>query len=231
MKVIAVILVPFFNSFDSIYEAHGWFHSTFTPPLVVGVFLGIFWKRFTTQAVIATFIVGAFLMILGQFYPELVSPFSHGIELRPGRGYSYIGALYNIVVCTCVGVIVALFTKPESKEKLNGLTVFDVHKLKAMFKGSSVNEEKGGFAHVHWKRDDIDTDVIRFSKNDMAVMKANPGDLVYIQDSRWWLGGLKSAHSTFGEPHDEDGVVYLNQSHLDHGQFVEGYNLKAEKEM
>ena len=32
VKVIAVISVPFFNSFDSIYEAHGWFHSTFTPP-------------------------------------------------------------------------------------------------------------------------------------------------------------------------------------------------------
>ena len=26
IKVIAIILVPFFNSFDSIYEAHGWFH-------------------------------------------------------------------------------------------------------------------------------------------------------------------------------------------------------------
>ena len=42
VKIIAVILVPFFNSFDSIYEAHGWFHSTFTPPLVVAVFMGIF---------------------------------------------------------------------------------------------------------------------------------------------------------------------------------------------
>ena len=40
VKVIAVILVPFFNSFDSIYEAHGWFHSTFTPPLVVGFLWG-----------------------------------------------------------------------------------------------------------------------------------------------------------------------------------------------
>ena len=88
VKVIAVALVPFFNSFDSIYEAHGWFHSTFTPPLVVGVFLGIFWKRFTTSAVIATFLGGAFLMLLGQNFPELISPFSHGIELRPGRGYS-----------------------------------------------------------------------------------------------------------------------------------------------
>ena len=38
VKVVAILLVPFFNSFDSIYEAHGWFHSTFTPPLVVAVF-------------------------------------------------------------------------------------------------------------------------------------------------------------------------------------------------
>ncbi len=231
VKVIAVTLVPFFNSFDSIYEAHGWFHSTFTPPLVVGVFLGIFWKRFTTPAVIATFLGGAFLMILGQFYPELVSPFSHGIELRPGRGYSYIGALYNIVVCASVGVIVSLFTKPEPNQKLSGLTIFDVNKLKAIFKGSPVNEEKGEDLCVNWVLDNTEMDVIRFSRKNMALMKANPGDLVYIQDSRWWLGGLKSAHSIFGEPHDEDGIAYINPTHLDHGQFVKGLALKAEKEM
>ncbi len=224
-------MVQFFNSFDSIYEAHGWFHSTFTPPLVVGVFLGIFWKRFTTPAVIATFLGGAFLMILGQIYPELISPFSHGIELRAGRGYSYIGALYNIFVCAGVGVVVSLFTKPESDKKLSGLTVFDVHKLKEIFKGSAVNEEVGEKLEVNWKLDKSNSDILRFSIKDMAMMKANPGDLVYIQDSRWWLGGLKSAHSIFGEPHNEDGVVYLNQSHLDHGQFVEGLSLKAEKEM
>jgi SSS family solute:Na+ symporter len=231
VKVIAVILVPFFNSFDSIYEAHGWFHSTFTPPLVVGVFLGIFWKRFTSQAVIATFIGGAFLMILGQFNPELISPFSHGIELRPGRGYSYIGALYNIVVCAGVGVIVALLTKPKSDQNLEGLTVFDVHKLKAIFKGSAVNEEKGEDAIVSWLVDDTEENVMRFSKRDMDRMKANPGDLVYVQDGRWWLGGLKSAHSVYGAPHSEDGIVYINPTHLDHGQFVEGLELKAEKEM
>ena len=96
IKVIGVLLVPFFKSFESIYEAHGWFHSTFTPPLVVAVFLGIFWKRFTTPAVIATFTVGAFLMILGQFKHELIAPFSHGIELRPGKGYSLILVRYII---------------------------------------------------------------------------------------------------------------------------------------
>ena len=124
-----------------------------------------------------------------------------------------------------------MFTKPDSSEKLYGLTIFDVHKLKSIFKGSPVNEEKGKDALVIWKVKDTENNVIRFSKSDMDLMKAQPGDLVYIQDSRWWLGGLKSVHSTFGETHNEDGVAYINSMHLDHGQFVEAYQLKAEKEM
>ena len=231
VKVIAVALVPFFNSFDSIYEAHGWFHSTFTPPLVVGVFLGIFWKRFTTAAVIATFLGGAFLMLLGQNFPELISPFSHGIELRPGRGYSYIGALYNIFVCAGVGILVTFFTKSKSEKELSGLTIFDVHNLKSIFKGSPVNEEKGESINLNWKIKENDSDLVFFSKNDMKKMKAHPGDLVFIEDSRWWLGGLKSVHSVYGNPHNEDGLVYINSNHLNHAQFVEGLKLKAEKEM
>ena len=231
IKVIAIILVPFFNSFDSIYEAHGWFHSTFTPPLVVAVFLGIFWKRFTTPAVIATFTVGAFLMILGQFNHELIAPFSHGIELRPGRGYSYIGALYNIFVCASVGVIVSFLTAPPTKEKVNGLTVYDVANLKANFKGGKVNEDEGEIVIVDWEISDSDENVIKFSKNDMERMKAEVGDLVYLCDNRKWLGGLKSIHSVYGNPHDADGVVTITNEQQQSGLFDKGRKLFGEKEM
>ena len=231
IKVIGVLLVPFFNSFESIYEAHGWFHSTFTPPLVVAVFLGIFWKRFTTPAVIATFTVGAFLMILGQFKHELIAPFSHGIELRPGKGYSYIGALYNIFVCASVGVIVSLLTKPPSKDKVDGLTVYDVSKLKASFKGGEVNDAKGETVIVDWEISDTDDDSIRFSKNDMLKMKAEVGDLVYLCDNRKWLGGLKSIHSVYGEPHDTDGVVIITNNQQQSGLFDQNRKLFGEKEM
>ena len=231
IKVIAIILVPFFNSFDSIYEAHGWFHSTFTPPLVVAVFLGIFWKRFTTPAVIATFTVGAFLMILGQFNHELIAPFSHGIELRPGRGYSYIGALYNIFVCASVGVIVSFLTAPPTKEKVNGLTVYDVAKLKANFKGGKINENEGEIVIVDWEISDSDENVIKFSKNDMERMKAEVGDLVYLCDNRKWLGGLKSIHSVYGNPHDADGVVIITNEQQQSGLFDKGRKLFGEKEM
>ena len=231
IKIIAIILVPFFNSFESIYEAHGWFHSTFTPPLVVAVFLGIFWKRFTTPAVIATFTIGAFLMIIGQFNHELIAPFSHGIELRPGKGYSYIGALYNIFVCAGVGIIVTFLTKPPDEKDIEGLTVFDVVNLKARFKGGKVNDEIGEKAYVNWEIDEIDNNCIRFSKNDMKIMKANPGDLVYLCDNRSWLGGLKSIHAIYGNPHDKDGIVMITHSQQQSGLFDKDLKLFAEKEM
>ena len=231
VKIIAVLLVPFFNNFDSIYEAHGWFHSTFTPPLVVGIFLGIFWKKFTSSAIIATFLVGGFLMILGQFYPELIKPFSHGIELRPGKGYSYIGALYNIFVCATVGIVVSFFTKPPDLKRIKGLTIFDVKDLKQIFKGSEINEIKGEKISVEWKRSNQPNEFISFSKNDMKRMKAKKGDLVYLSDSRKWLGGLKSIHSSFDKSHNEDGIVYLSSSLIEKGLFIDNKILTAEKEM
>ena len=104
-------------------------------------------------------------------------------------------------------------------------------RLKGIYKGSKPNEQIGEKIIVDWKVNEQEKNGIQFSNNDMKRMKANAGDLIYIQDARWWLGGLKSAHSVLISPHDEDGVVYLNPKELDHGQFLDGMQLKAEKEM
>ena len=176
-------------------------------------------------------LVGGFLMILGQFYPELIKPFSHGIELRPGKGYSYIGALYNIFVCGIVGVVVSFFTKPPDLKQIKGLTIFDVKDLKKIFKGSEVNLEGGEKILVQWKKSNQTKEFISFSKNDMEKMKAKKGDLVYLTDSRKWLGGLKSIHSIFNKTHNEDGIVYLSNSLIERGLFSKDKTLIAEKEM
>ena len=41
-----VLSVLAFIQFPTVYEAHGYFHSTLTPPLVVAIFLGVFWMVF-----------------------------------------------------------------------------------------------------------------------------------------------------------------------------------------
>ena len=222
----------FFNNFPTLYEAHGFFHSTMTPPLVVAIFLGIFWKRYNTPAAIATFLGGAILMVIGGKYPEIfISPFDHGIEFNPDRPYSYIRALYNTLVCAGSGVVVGLLTTAPNIDKTEGLTVWSLNKARELFKGGSPNDRLGENVVVEWAIKDMEGDIVQFSINDMEIMAADVGDLVYLSDERKWLGGLKSFHSVYGEPHNEDGKVYIGQAHADSGMLDQNYKLRGEKEL
>ena len=230
--VLGAVSTIFFNNFPTLYEAHGFFHSTMTPPLVVAIFLGIFWKRYNTPAALATFLGGAVLMAIGSKYPEIfISPFDHGIEFNPDRPYSYIRALYNTLVCAGSGVIVGLLTTPPTDMKTEGLTVWSLDKTREFFKGSAPNDRPGQSIKVQWALKEGDKDTVGFSINDMEVMAADVGDLVYLADERKWLGGLKSIHSVYGDPHTEDGTVYITQAHVEMGMFDPERKLCAEKEL
>ena len=229
---VGALSTIFFNNFPTLYEAHGFFHSTMTPPLVVAIFLGIFWKRYSTPAAVATFLGGAILMWIGSKYPQIfISPFDHGIEFNPDRPYSYIRALYNTLVCAGSGVIVGLLTTSPTEEKIEGLTVWSLDKAREFFKGSAPNDRPGEKVTVKWTLKDETEDNVRFSISDMETMGADVGDMVYLADERKWLGGLKSIHSFYGEPHRDDGVVYITQSHAESGLFDKKRKLIAEKEL
>lgn len=295
ITALGVIAVLAFKNFPTVYEAHGYFHSTLTPPLVVAIFLGVFWKKFSPAGVITTFVGGVALMIIGARYPGVfIAPFDHGIEMNPNRPYSYIRALYNTLACISVGLLVTLtsdfqnrlisnlkqrvsskremtilfiliavlmvlviigtgqlsvdtlftvlivimvpiltvyFVDYNEKEATKGLIASSISQAKIMFKGSAPNDEVGEKIEVDFKIKNQDTSKIYFSKMDMERMSAETGDLVYLCDKRKWLGGLKSIHSVYGKPHNDDGIVYINQSQSESGLFSGGYTLIAEKEM
>ena len=293
--ILGVVSVIPFSKFPTVYEAHGYFHSTLTPPLVIAIFLGVFWKRFTNAAVIGTLVGGVALMVLGMYYPQpLIQIFDHGTDFDPKHPYTYIGALYNLFVCALFAVLTTLTTKQQNSivqiikkskhhnfimtsfvissilvylvigfnlaslpillvltflmvamvviasnyfipyneaEKTDGLTVWSLNKAKEYFKGSKVNDRDGEKIKVHWKLKEGEDDTVHFSKNDMMKMSAEVGDLVYFTDARKIMGGLKSVHSVYGEPHNDDGIVYISKEHFEQGQFVDGKLLLAEKEM
>ncbi|MFN3695273.1 MAG: sodium:solute symporter, partial [Ignavibacterium sp.] len=113
---LGVLTVIPFSKFPTVYEAHGYFHSTLTPPLVTAIFLGVFWKRYTNAAVIGTLVGGVALMIMGMYYPRpLIEIFSHGTAYDPNHPYTYIGALYNLFVCALFAVLTTLTTKQQIK--------------------------------------------------------------------------------------------------------------------
>jgi len=137
----------------------------------------------------------------------------------------------TLLMSAFVTILVTYFVKYDPEMNTLGLTVYSLKKAKEMFKGSKINDREGEKIAVNWKLKDTDEDILYFSKNDMKRMEADPGDLVYLTDARNWMGGLKSVHSVFGEPHDEDGIVYVTRENFEQGQFVEGKKLRAEKEM
>lgn len=301
--ILGVAAVYAFNSYPTVYQAHAFFHATLTPPLMIAIFFGAFWKKFTPAGLITTVLGGISLMLLGNRYPlELIAPIAHGTPFDPVHPFTYMSALYNLIVCTGVAVVVTFsqnklkhfaahikknpnhsaimfsmivfsvavvlydvlaavfklhivpldlifiitlvasgfialittyYVKYDPDTQTIGLTVWSIHKAKEWFKGRKLNEREGEVVKVSWKlkEGNVEEDLIYFSQKDMHKMAAEPGDLVYISDKRKWLGGLKSCHSTYGDPHDEDGVVYLRKLHLGKGLFVEGKLLEAEKEM
>jgi len=232
--VIGIAIVPVFEGFKTIYAAHGTFIATVTPPLVVAIFLGAFWKRYSSAGAMATFAGGVIMIIIGNFFfPEtMLAPFSHGIDVSGGS--KFIGALYNLAVCAALGIIVTIFTKPEKEEDILGLCVWNIESAKQMFKGGMPNETMGKKVVVDWKinddkEDDIEKAIVYVSQEDMEIMKANEGDIIYLEDQRRWLGGLKSCHAKFGKPHTEKGIVYLPQALFDYAGFKKDKKLRLEK--
>lgn len=127
ITAIGVLATIPFSQYPTVYEAHGYFHSTLTPPLVTAIFLGIFWRKFTPAGVLATFLGGSSLMILGARYPGiLISPFAHGTPMDPVHPYIYISALYNTFVCVGVAMLVTL-TFSWQKKIVNKLRKLDSH--------------------------------------------------------------------------------------------------------
>ena len=125
---VGVLATIPFNQYPTVYQAHGYFHSTLTPPLVTAIFLGVFWRKFTPAGVLATFIGGSSLMILGARYPYiLITPFAHGTPFDPVHPYTYISALYNTFVCFGIGVLVT-YLQPLIIKVSNGIRTNDNHR-------------------------------------------------------------------------------------------------------
>ncbi|KAA3604307.1 MAG: sodium:solute symporter family protein [Planctomycetota bacterium] len=216
-----------------LYDAHGFFHATATPPLVTAIFLGIFWRRFTTAGAVSVFFIGTGLMLLAVKLPhELIGPFSHGIPTPEGEmPFKYVRALYNMVVCFGVGIGVSLFTQPKESKTLEGLTMWTVESARRFFKGGEPNDRPGERMELAWKVNDaLPPGTISVDEEAAKTLAADPGDLVYLSDRRWWLGGLRSAHAKVHGATGPKGVVEIATDVEQAGHFLRQYGLRVEKE-
>jgi SSS family solute:Na+ symporter len=233
VTLLGVALVPAFAASQSIFRAHYTFVGIVTPPMVVAIFLGVLWKRFTPKAAFWSMIVGSGFLGLSLFWPEVISPvaWTHGMD--PQGGYPYFRALYGLLITGIFAVVLTFFTKPKPAEKIYGLTFDTVQRGKELFKGGKPNEIPGERIVLKLRVSDLELpeeeDRVHLSKGDMKRLKANVGDLVYVCDSRRRLGGLRSLHVKVGEPHREAAMAIISNSLLKQGNLLPDRKVRIEK--
>ena len=85
IAIIGVLLVPVFQSFGSIYSAHGAFTAAITPPLVITSVTGRFLEAIFDQSCNhyhASWSINHFWSIL---QPEIITPFAHGVPMKEAK--------------------------------------------------------------------------------------------------------------------------------------------------
>lgn len=225
--LVAIGLVPVFMQFDSIYMAHGAFTAAVTPPLVVCILLSVFWRRFTQKGALAVLIGGLVATAISIAWPSIITPFAHGIPMGARadgflggmKQHTFMRSLFGLTVSLVIGVVVSLVSQAEPREKQIGLVWGTVAEAIRRFKGGPGEDGKVRASLASAGRLDTDemsptrTDLplVSLSKSLAQAIRAEAGDLLYVTDTRWWLGGLHSTHAMAGDilETEEDGRVFM----------------------
>jgi solute:Na+ symporter, SSS family len=224
---IGILLVPLFASFKSIYVAHGAFIASVTPPMAVAVLFGAFSKRYTPAAAFWTMLGGSIAIALSIAFPVLITPLSHSID--PAGGFKYMRALYGMVASGIIGILVTLLTKPKPLSEIEGLVIGTLDRAKEKFKGGPINDEEG-ISVVGNLKPVSGEHVLALSSAMMEKLKARVGDLLYVSDSRRWLGGLRSVHAKVGSPHTEgSSTIHLSDDLIVTAGLLPERTLRVEK--
>jgi len=224
--VIGIALVPVFAGFKSIYEAHGAFTAAVTPPMVVAIILGVFWRRFTPKAAFWTLSGGMVLIAISIAYPQLVSPFSQGVDVE-GR-FKFMRALYGLTVSLIIAVSVTKFTKPRPLSEITGLVTGTIKQGKEKYKGSKLNETPGKKALVKIVVKE-GVEGAWLSENTAKILAAEVGDIIYIADARRWLGGIRSVRTIATKTTQTESTIFLPLDKIEEGCLLTDRKHRAEK--
>ncbi len=72
---------------------------------------------------------------------------------------------------------------------------------------------------------------VRLPAAELARLEAAPGDLVYVTDARWWLGGFRSIHTRLGPVAEESDSLWATHWVVEHGHLLGERPVRVEKIM
>ncbi len=226
---LGLALVPVFMK-DTIYGAHGMFTAAVTPPVLVAIFLGITWRRYTPVAAFTTITGGALLVAASFIWPDaLVGPLDFG--MGPGS-YKFMRALFGLIASASLGIAVSLFTRPKPLAQIKGLVAGTQLDAMRQYKGAEPNRRPGKIAKVVVSVDPaLEEGTVIVSRKTLDTMSADPGDLLYANHARWYYGGLRSVHVKAGPPAADANTdhITMNPADAEAARFADNQPITLEK--
>ncbi len=195
---IGASLVIWFNTqTDSLMNIHYKGIMTIIPAIVTTIFMGAFWKKFNAYAACTSMIVGSVITVATVWYPKVIAPVSWFFSGPEVGEFIYFRALFGMLITAVIGFVVTIVTSHKDDKDVTGLTIDTLDDAMRFYKGGGEpNHEVGKKAKDLAPQIDesIERDWVYMNPKTMEIMKAKDGDIIYMSDSRWWLGGLRSHH-------------------------------------
>ncbi len=227
-----VLVIWFAQQKGSLMSIHYKGIMVIIPSIVTTIFLGAFWKRFTAPAACISMGVGMIVTVLSNWHPHWIDPLSKYVCGPDNGQYIYMRALFGMSLTAVVGIIVSFLTRPNLPQKITGLTVGTLDEGMVAYKCGNPNHKVG--EKVYRLPVVIDESIpqgqVSLSVPAMNRLAAEEGDIVYVEDSRWYLGGLRSDHMKAVAPHNgSDDTVVMSSETFDEASFLKGNPVTVHK--
>ncbi|HDL77839.1 MAG TPA: hypothetical protein ENG36_03645, partial [Lentisphaerae bacterium] len=230
--VIGVLLVIWFNrQKGTLMSIHYKGIMIIIPSIVTALFLGVFWRGFTARAACTAMVVGSAMTILSLFFPALIRPLAWFVHGARNPDFIYMRALFGMVVTAVVGIAVSLLDR-RGRVPVPGLTVDSLDEAMRRYKQGEPNHARGRkVRRVPLRLDEtLGTGEISVPAAMARRLAARAGDIIYICDHRWYLGGLRSDHVRLAGTHDgEDEAVRISPATLENAFLLPDRPVDLEK--
>ena len=231
--VSLLLVIWFFHQKGTLMSIHNKGVMTIVPPVVASALLGIFWSRYDARSAVIAMISGAVITFLTGVFPQPVIWLRSIFMGSHGGDPIYFRALFGIMMTVLVGVSLVLCRRSKVNDKnIEGLTVDTLDKALFSFKGGAPNRAiSEPVRDLTLQLDDklAEGDIV-ISENLARQLVANIGDIVYLADQRWYLGGIRSGHFRLRAFHNQgENVVLLSEASLKKSYIYQHRKVFAEK--
>ena len=138
-------------------------------------------------------------MLFSIFVPSVITPFSHGVS--PEEGFTYLRSCYGVFVTLGFAVAFTFLGRDADSEPGEGLSLSSLTKAMENFKGGIIDEAGVGESSLSpWRLIEGSGEIVRIPASMAQGLSIKEGDIVYLADPRWWLGGLRSVRAKAAGP-------------------------------